>query len=753
MIVRMRIVARGLVQGVGFRPAIARAATERGFSGWVRNTKNGAETEVQGPDAAIAAFLGDFPSLLPEAAVLDSLEHGEIPLHSLEPGFGIVPSEDEGPSRFSVPPDLAMCPDCEREFLDPTNRRYLYPFISCGECGPRYTYMVDMPYDRRNTAMAPFPLCDKCRAEYEDPSDRRYHIEGFCCPDCGPLLKGFEEGISVLLSGGIAAIKGIGGYHLACLADETDPVASLRAKKARPRKPLAVMYPDLVALERAVELLPLEKRALASAEAPIVLIPKKRFRALPDPGIAPGNSSIGVFIPYSPLHKSLLRWISRPIALTSANLPGDPLVIDDKVAEEGLSGIASVIIGHDRKILKRADDGVLFVASGRIMPMRKGRGSAPRPIRLPYPSPLPILALGAELKSTITVVRGEDLATSPHIGDLESFSTFEHFRKTVSDMLDYYGVEPALIVVDLHPGYESTRFGMELARERGLPFLQVQHHHAHLLSILLDTGRLENMKASLGLVLDGTGLGSDGSLWGGEFLLVRGESFERVGHLSHIRLSGGEAAIWEPWRIAAGLGILRYIPEGRSAGDVANAQRIAQDSSLSPATSSCGRLFDAAAAVLGFDRRIGFEGEAAMWLESIASEAEQPAELHKFAALDGKALLGHLAERISERKLDPRRMDRDDLAAFALGFHRALAENIVEESITLARRFDLHELVLSGGVFQNRILLEAVITGLEWQGLAVVTGERVPANDGGISVGQAAAGILAARSQRRFQCV
>ena len=749
MIVRRRIFAKGLVQGVGFRPAVARAAREFGFSGWVRNTRQGAQIELQGPEPELSAFLGQFRAFLPHAALIDSLEWAEVPVLALESGFSIVESAIVGPNRFSVPPDVAMCPDCEREFLDPANRRYLYPFISCGSCGPRYTFMSDMPYDRRNTAMAAFPLCERCRAEYDNPSDRRYHIEGFCCPDCGPRLGGFEEGIAVLASGGVAAIKGIGGYHLACLADAAAPVALLREKKQRPRKPLAVMYPGLDALERAAFLLPEERRAVVSAEAPIVLIPKRRFRQLPDSGIAPDNSSIGVFIPYSPLHKAVLRRLARPLALTSVNLPGDPLVIDDDAARKGLVGVASAIISHDRKILKRADDGVLFFALGQAFPVRKGRGSAPRPLKLSAPSPFPILALGAELKSTVTVVSGEDLATSPHIGDLESLPTFEHFRKTVLDMLDYYGVEPALVVSDLHPDYESTRFGKELARERGLPFLQVQHHHAHLLTVLPESGRMDGSDVVLGIVLDGTGYGQDGSLWGGELLLAKNADFERMGHLALLPLAGGEAAILEPWRIAAGLGMLHYVPEGRSAREVETVARLAMNPSLTPMTSSCGRLFDAAAAILGFDRRIGFEGEAAMWLEGLASEADRPEVLPEFPALDSRALLGLLAERARE----PHAAGRDALSALALGFHVALAENMAGEAAAQARRLGLDELALSGGVFQNRIFLEALVGALERRGLATLTSRSIPANDGGISVGQAVAGILAARSGKRLACV
>jgi hydrogenase maturation protein HypF len=741
MIARKRIHASGLVQGVGFRPRIALAARRRGLSGWVRNTRRGAELEVQGPESDVAAFIDDIPSLVPVGAVLDSLEVEDAPLAIGESGFAIEASEEEGRSRFSVPPDLALCPDCEREFLDPSDRRYLYPFISCGSCGPRYSYMSAMPYDRGNTSMSVFPLCERCRAEYEDPSDRRYHIEGFSCPDCGPRVAGFEEGVAELLAGKVVAIKGIGGYHLACLADDAASVALLRAGKKRPRKPLAVMYPDLAALERAAALLPEERAALTSAEAPIILLPKRRFAAQPDPMVAPDNSSIGVFLPYSPLHKAILLRTTRPLALTSANLPGDPLVIDDEAAKEGLKEIASAFISHDRRILKRADDGVLLFAAGRRLPLRAGRGSAPRPLRLPSPSPAPILAFGAELKSTVSVVSGDLLATSPHIGDLEGFAAFEHFRRTVLDMLDYYGVEPALVACDLHPDYESTRFARELARARDIPLLRVQHHHAHLLSVLADAGRLDG-RACLGLILDGTGYGSEGGIWGGELLLAEEAGFERLAGLSPLPLPGGEAAIREPWRIAAGLGLLGYIPEGRSEGELEAVARVAKDLSLAPSTSSCGRLFDAAAAILGFDRAVGFEGEAAMWLEALAARAERPASLPEVDAWDGLALL----ELLSDLAPEPRSLDGGSRAALALGFHLALAENLAEAAAAAAQRLGFGELALSGGVYQNRIFLEALGGALKRRGLDGLRGERVPVNDGGISTGQAAAGFLALRA-------
>jgi len=772
MIARQRLIARGLVQGVGFRPAVALAARKRGLSGLVRNVREGAIVEVQGDEGAVLAFRQDFASFLPGPASLDSLDCAAIAPVPEEAAFAVAPSGTEGPNRFSVPPDMALCPDCLREFLDPSDRRYLYPFISCGACGPRYTYMSDLPYDREATAMAAFPLCPKCRAEYEDPSDRRYHIEGISCPECGPRVDGLEGGIAALRSGLVAAIKGVGGFHLACLAGEAAPVALLRARKDRPRKPLAVMYPSLAALDEATCLLDAEREALASPRSPIVLVPKRRFKVPPAELVAPHNASIGVMVPYSPLHALVLREIGRPLVMTSANLPGDPLVIDDEAARSGLAGVADAIVGHDRRIMRRADDGVALACSGVMLSLREGRGSAPRPIKLVRPCPVPVLAVGAQLKSTVSVVSGDDLATSPHIGDLEGLAAYEHFRSTVHDMLDWYGVEPELVVCDLHPGYESTRFAEEYARSRGIPLLRVQHHYAHLLAAALDRDALEldalsDTESLLGLVLDGTGYGGDGSAWGGEIILARGAGFERRGHLSLVPLPGGEAAIREPWRIAAGLGLLGYLPEGRSEREVEAVARAAQDASMSPPTSSCGRLFDAAAAILGFDSPVTYEGEAAMWLEALASEAVEAGDRANAAGaaprgsaapratspdasaalppprdLDGRSLLAAL----SARAPDPRRADPDELRELALGFHLALAEGLAGAAATEARDLGLGELYLSGGVFQNRIFTEAIVAALRRHCVEPILSRRAPVNDAGVSIGQAVAGSIAVRS-------
>jgi hydrogenase maturation protein HypF len=760
MIARRRLLVSGTVQGVGFRPAVARAAGLAGFTGWVANTPGGAEIEVQGDEGALGDFIHGFASLLPPRASVETLSVEEL-VPRAEEGFsirssgavGIGGSRAQGASRFSVPPDLAICPACRAEFEDPKNRRYRHPFISCGDCGPRYSYIVELPYDRAGTTMAEFPMCPACRAEYENPRDRRFHIEGFCCPDCGPVLKGFEEGLSTLRGGGIVAVKGIGGYHLACLADKPEAVAELRRRKDRPSKPLAVMYPSLEALEAAASLLPEEVAILCSEEAPILLLPKDRFKSRPLESLAPDNPALGVFLPYAPLQILLLGELGRPLVMTSANMPGDPLIIDDAAARKGLRGVVDGLIHHDRRIISRADDGVVLFQGPGTTRIRNGRGSVPRPFRLASPTPKGVLAVGGELKSTVCVASGLDLVASPHIGDLENEPTFLSFRSAADSMLAYYSVRPGIVACDLHPDYESTRYAIEYAERLDIPLVRVQHHYAHLLSVLLDLGRIwaPGEGPFLGIILDGTGYGSDGTIWGGEILIGDIGGFERAAHLSHLILPGGEAAIREPSRILAAHGL--ELPGSRPAAESEAIGKIALKSDLSPRSSSCGRLFDAAAALLGFDRRVSFEGEAAIWLENLASEADvcetkageaavSEAPTFDFPPMDGLALLRALREAASE----PKAMNRAGLSRLAHGFHVSLARNIAEEAARIAKGRGLTEAFLSGGVYQNRIFTRAIVTELARRGIAARMGERVSPNDACISVGQAAYAIGAAGS-------
>jgi hydrogenase maturation protein HypF len=755
MTVRRRILVAGIVQGVGFRPAVARAAASLGLSGEVRNTRQGASIEAEGEEGAVSALVLGLASYLPPNARLEGVEVEELEPR-FDSGFSIARSSAGGQSRFSISPDLAMCPACRRELLDPSNRRYRHPFIGCGDCGPRYSYILDLPYDRANTTMSAFPMCPSCRAEYEDSADRRFHIEGFCCPDCGPVLKGYEEGLAALRGGGIVAVKGIGGYHIACLAEDEGAVAELRRRKARPTKPLAVMYPGIEALEAGAELLEAEREALSSSEVPIVLLPKARFRRPPLELLAPGNPALGVMLPYAPLQLILLGDLGRPLVMTSANMAGDPLIIDDEAARRGLASVVDAFIWHGRRIARRADDGVVFYQGPGMTRVRNGRGAVPRPFRLASPARRQVLALGGELKSTVCVASGHDLVASPHIGDLENEPTFEGFRRAADEMLAFYGVEPELVACDLHPDYESTRYAIEFAERRSLPLVRVQHHFAHLLSALLDLGRLGGEGGStgpfLGIILDGTGYGSDGTIWGGELLLGGMGGFERLSSLAPLALPGGEAAIREPWRILAPLG-LRPIglwdqgaePSAAREAEMDAVRRVAADPVLSPRSSSCGRLFDAAAALLGFDWKVSFEGEAAIWLEALASEAaEREASAGEasarrrglsidfaFPAMDGSALLAAMAEELRQAG------GHNFLARLALGFHRSLARNIAAEASRLAEERGLGEAFLSGGVFQNRLFTAELVSALAEAGLEARLPLRVPPNDACLSIGQA----------------
>ena len=464
--IRKKITVRGIVQGVGFRPAMARQAHVMGLSGTVLNTRDSVEIEIQGTEDAVNAFVRDFSRFTPPNAVVTDFLCCSLKPVTGEKDFTVIESRDAGPTRFSIPPDIAMCPACRAEFNDPTNRRYRYSFITCGDCGPRYTYMKDMPYDRARTSMDEFPLCRSCMSEYNDHADRRFHIEGFSCPECGPRVRGFDETISVLKNGGIAALKGLGGYHIACSAVDEGAVSLLRNRKRRPVKPFAVMFASLTHAREYVELDEAEGLCLNSIVSPIVVARKKENCAIAD-SIAPGNGYLGIMIAYTPLHQNILDAAGVPLVMTSANISGDPLIIDDIKAKSELAGIVDVFLTHNRRILKRADDSISWIYKGTEINIRMGRGRMPFPVKLPL-SGRNILAVGAELKSNVSVVSGERLVTSNHIGDLGTPETFTHFTETVTEMLEYYDVQPEIIVADLHPDYESTAFAESYAKKNGI---------------------------------------------------------------------------------------------------------------------------------------------------------------------------------------------------------------------------------------------------------------------------------------------
>ncbi|HEY2290596.1 MAG TPA: carbamoyltransferase HypF [Thermoanaerobaculia bacterium] len=726
---------RGVVQGVGFRPFVYRLARDHGIAGWVRNGGEGVEIHAEGPPEAVDAFVAGFDRP-PPAARVASFEVETVPAEGCD-RFEIRDSEAKDPPTVRISPDLPVCPACLAELLDPADRRYGYPYINCTDCGPRYSIVLGLPYDRPRTTMRDWPLCPDCAREYHDPLDRRFHAQPVACPVCGPayLLDGLpDEAIPraarLLREGRIVAVKGLGGYHLAADARNARVVAALRERKVRKEKPFAVMAKDLAVARSVVDLSPQAEALLTSTARPVVLAPARREL----PGVAPGNRDLGVMLPYTPLHH-LLFAAGAPelLVMTSANRSSEPIAYEDADALERLAGLADAFLVGERPIARRVDDSV--VRAGCLGPavLRRARGYAPGAVAH-LPLPYPVLAVGADLKNTVTLVVGGEAFVSQHVGDLRHYEALRAFRETVQDLLAMYEVDADELVVvhDLHPQYASTAYALELpAKER----VAVQHHRAHVASVLAERGALE--ERVLGVAFDGTGYGDDGAIWGGEFFAGSLRAgFERVAHLRTAVLPGGDAAAGYPVQAAAGFlagldGIpdltappFRFPPRYRQALELA-----ARGFRTFP-TTSVGRLFDTVAALLGFTREITFEGQAALWVEQLARGAPAAAPLPlPFASgeLDFRPLLRAVIEE--------RRRGRD-AAEIARAFHRGLAEGIRRAVAALAEEHAAHTVALSGGVFQNELLLED-LKALLGSFRAWVSRE-VPANDGGISLGQAA---------------
>lgn len=737
-ITRRRITVKGIVQGVGFRPAIAKEAALRKLTGTVANTRDSVEIEVQGPHSAVQGYIDEFHTFLPPNALIAYFNEEPISALPDEKSFVIIESKENGPTRFSIPPDIAMCEECRAEFNDPGNRRYRYPFITCGNCGPRYTYMKDMPYDRVKTTMSDFPFCEKCSGEYSDPSDRRYHIEGFSCPVCGPSVTGLDEAVEVLIAGKVAAIKGLGGYHIACSAIDYDAVALLRERKRRPGKPFALMFRSVEDARQYADISPEEEKLLKSKVSPIVIVRLKPVSGIAE-NIAPDNGYLGIMIAYTPLHQLILDRVDIPLVMTSANISGDPLIIDDDKAKQELDGIVDVYLTHNRKILKRADDSISWVYKGEEINVRMGRGRMPFPIKLPENTPKKILSLGAELKSNISVASEDNLVTSNHIGDIETPETFMHFCETIDEMLGYYDLEPDAVVADMHPDYESASFAVEYSAKKNIKIMRVQHHYAHFLSCYYENGVKGE---AAGIIFDGTGYGTDGTIWGGEIITGDLHSFKRRGHLSLFPLPGGERAIREPWRILSGLLEKEKFDEACPLVEKnlrENIFAISGNRSFSPLTSSAGRLFDAAGALLGFSRDVTYEAEAAIFLEKLAlgSGTEDFIDLpvvdeNGVCVIDSEFLINEIFNM---------KQRGDDPAYLARIFHNSLAEAGAVTAASVCAESGISTVLLSGGVFQNRIMLEQAEKRLASKGLTVFFNKKIPSNDAGISAGQAIYGV------------
>ena len=708
MIARARARVEGVVQGVGFRPFALRLARELSLDGFVLNDERGVLVEVQGPPGQVERFLARLREDAPPLAVVERVRAETIP--AVEgAGFRILESPRGRAPDAPVSPDVAICEDCLRELFDPADRRFRYPFLNCTNCGPRFTIVRGVPYDRPRTTMAGFAMCAACRAEYEDPADRRFHAQPIACPDCGPRLSSPLEEIVVALRGGkVVAIKGLGGYHLACVASDERAVAALRSRKHREDKPFALMVPGVEAARALVELGAAEEALLRSRERPIVLVPR-RDGAPVAAAVAPRSRELGVMLPYTPLHHLLLADMGVPLVMTSGNVSDEPIAYEDA---ERLRGIADLIVSHDRPIHMRTDDSV--VRQGLML--RRSRGFVPA--SLPLRVPRPVLACGAELKNTFCLARGERAWVSHHIGDLANAETLRAFTTGIEHFQRLFGIEPEVVAHDLHPEYLSTKYALD----RDAEHVGVQHHHAHLAACLAEHAHDGPV---VGAIFDGTGYGPDGTVWGGEILAGGIAAFERAAHLWPVRMPGGEQAVRQPWRMACAWlqeatgeepAPLPGIDEARWRA-VASLAR----TDLAPVTSSMGRLFDAVAALLGIRLETTYEGQAAIELEAAAAPGEH-----------GRYELG--------AELDPRPMiraiarDRHDPAVVAARFHDTIAHATAQA--VLAR--DMQTAVLSGGVFLNRRLLETTRRLLTDAGMHVLVPRRLPPGDGGISYGQAA---------------
>lgn len=764
---RLRLTIGGIVQGVGFRPCIYRLANDLALGGWIVNAPHGVIIELEGDSAALTAFLARLPHEKPAHALITHLEQQHIPPCG-ETAFEIRHSHAEGAKTALILPDLATCPDCLRELFDPADRRYRYPFINCTYCGPRYSVMLGLPYDRPNTTMRAFRLCPACRTEYETPLDRRFHAQPTACPKCGPQLAAWSARGEVLASreaalhlaeaalrdGQIVALKGLGGFQLLCDARNAESVRLLRARKARPEKPFAVMLPDLDSARQLCEVDAVEATLLTSAAAPIVLL-KRRAAALADE-VAPHNPYLGVMLPYTPLHHLLMRDLGFPIVATSGNLSGEPICTTEPEALARLGSLADLFLVHDRPIARAVDDSVVRVALGKPLVLRRARGYAPLPVPLLENVP-PLVAVGAHQKNTLAIAEGERAILSQHIGDLENAESERAFMHTLRDLTEMHALTPQLIVCDAHPDYLSTQHAEQLAATYGVPLLRVQHHYAHALACMA-----ENQIAPpfLAVVWDGTGYGTDGTVWGGEFLHISETTFARIGTWRSFPLIGGEAAAREPRRSALGAFWQMYggnLPESVSdlaalrafsAAELRVLEQMLQRGVNMPYTSSVGRLFDAVASLLDLNQRMSFEGQAAMHLEFAAESvgySQNTDESYPFDMTTITTENGQLVRIIDYAQLFEAVMNdlrqRVSTAVIARRFHQTLCAVIVAQ----ARAAQLERVALCGGCFQNRFLLEGAVAALQKAGgFAPFWARQVPPNDGGIAYGQVMAAHRAA---------
>lgn len=788
---RYRLTVSGVVQGVGFRPFVYGLAARHGLTGFVGNHSGGVFIEIEGPESALAGFQQDLVGQAPPLAHIERVTVEKVAAQG-DMAFTIVHSQAEASTHTLISPDICLCDDCLQELFDPADRRYRYPFINCTNCGPRFTIIKEIPYDRPYTTMAGFVMCPACQAEYENPLDRRFHAQPNACPVCGPQLwlelnphlrplnpdfqsptkdDALRAAQQLLAAGNIVAVKGLGGFHLACAATDDEAVQTLRQRKGRVDKPFAVMALDVETVRQFAELSADEETLLSSKERPIVLLRKKpgsRVSAL----IAPGNQYIGVMLPYTPLHYLLLSALpeekdkaevdsrnkkskiharltgspkSKILIMTSANHSDEPIVKDNVEARERLSHLADAFLFHNRDIHTRCDDSVVRIFQGAELPLRRSRGYAPFPVKLPLTLP-PILAVGGELKSTFCLTKDEHAFMSQHIGDMENLETMAAFGQAVAHFKHIFRVEPELIACDMHPGYLSTRWAQENAN--GLPLVQVQHHYAHVAAVMVEHS-LDGTEPVIGFSFDGTGYGLDGAIWGGEVFIADYRQFERVAHLKYTPLVGGDAAVKRPYRLAlahlwaAGLPWDDRLPCAAACPEVERRvikRQLETGLNVVP-TSSFGRLFDAVASLVGVRHAVTYEAQAAIEFEALAAPGIESGYAFEFdgSQFDAAPLIQAVAADVLVGLPVP---------VIAAKFHNAVADLIIRVSLRLRQQTSLNRVALSGGVFQNTTLLELATDRLQAHEFTVLTHRHVPPNDGGLALGQAIIGAIKARGER-----
>ena len=759
---RAKVSVRGVVQGVGFRPFVYRHASEYALAGWVRNTSGAVEIEVEGEEESLSRFLKTLAASAPPRARIEKLDTS---FHQVKgyAGFEIRKSLRRKGDYQLVSPDIATCEACRKETLSPNDRRYRYPFTNCTNCGPRFTIIKGIPYDRKITTMDEFAMCPTCQEEYDDPLDRRFHAQPNACPTCGPHAELVDQdGTAIpcddpirkaghlLKEGKILAVKGLGGFHLTCDATNEEAIHRLRERKRRPSKPFAVMMGTLEEIERNCQVSQEERDLLTSPECPIVLLSRRSSGTGLSPSVAPSLRYLGVMLPYTPLHHILLSDCGRPLVMTSGNISGEPLIKENEDALRRLRGIADGYLLHNRKIHVRCDDSVCMMTTVPQV-LRRARGYAPRPVLLPYQLPH-VLGCGAEMRNTFCMTKESRAFVSPHIGDMENEETIEHFDRMIGFHERLFGIEPEIVACDMHPDYFSTKYALKLAERRGLPVIEVQHHHAHVVSCLADNSEEGPV---IGVVFDGTGYGPDDTIWGGEFLVADRHGYSRRGHLERVPIPGGDAAIRKPYRMALSY-LYRLLGEGVSLDGLPLASVEAEERETiirqlqrginAPFTSSAGRLFDAVSALIGLRGEIDYDAQAAIELEMAAGDLAEDVGAYpvehgregKMRTIGIKPLLEGIIEDVR------RGVSAEEIAA---RFHVTVAKTIAEICSLISMDTGLKQVALTGGVFQNRLLLRLTEQALLSEGFDVLTHSSIPCNDGGVSLGQA---VIAGSERRRL---